>query len=82
MDKTISLRLKSINSSKAKEKIDIFNLPPVNTFHGKFKLSYFLPNFVNKTLRNSFNLSFIDFRNFLKNNLLLLFTEFNNYFFN
>ena len=49
MDKTISLRLKSINSSKAKEKIDIFNLPPVNTFHGKFKLSYFLPNFVNKT---------------------------------
>ena len=78
VDQTKSIRLINKNAFVIK---DIFSLPFVNTMHGKFRLSFFLPNFVNKIIRNSYNLSYNEFSKHLNDNLLLFYNDFNNFFY-
>ena len=64
----------------------ICSLPSWSTYAGTKRLSYFLPNLVNKVLNQSYNLKLSDFKTFLSNNLQSLYEKFvkssNNFNFN
>ena len=59
-----------------KQHFSLCATPNWRTYAGTKRLSYFLPNFVNVVLKNSFNLSFNDFNSFITDNLRLLYDNF------
>jgi len=56
--------------------LSILEVPRTRTARGAKRLSVYLPHFVNKILKHSFNHTLVDFKNFVLSNLVFLFEKF------
>ena len=55
--------------------IELLSVPFEKTKFGSHRLSIFLPRFINVVIKNSFQLNFCNFKQFLINNLTILFNN-------
>lgn len=73
-----SLKFKEKSFFRSRE---IVEQPDIRTNFGRASLSYMLTKYINKILKNSFNLSFKDYKSSLNINFIILFNEFLNNFY-
>ena len=55
---------------------NLYYVPSCRTMMGAKRISVCLPQLINKVMRSSFNLNFCDFKNFILDNLSILFVKF------
>ena len=61
--------------------VDIVEEPFIKTDFGRKSLEYFLPRFINKVLRNWYQLAVNDFNKALNQNIEIIFKNFNSNFY-
>ena len=62
--------------SRANSAQQIVKVPDIKTSFGRSSLSYCIPKFINEILRNSHNLSFLEFKKSVFSNLDILYSSF------
>jgi hypothetical protein len=68
--------LASQNTTSFETDACLFVVPKRNTKSGELSISIFLPNFINKILKKSYDFNFSEFKFFILHNILILYSKF------